>query len=84
MRSAPPPTDELFEEVVRLTGLAAFIGPSVVRRALAITSGVTIDQAMPEHYRQALPELRSRMSIYLKPEAAAERIREIETLLSRR
>ena len=71
---------ELFEEVVERTGLASFIGPGAVERALD-TVGVTPDTASPSDYRRALPHLRGRMAVYLKQGELTRRLRAVEELL---
>jgi hypothetical protein len=72
----------LFERVVECTGLASFIGPGAVERALG-TLGVTPDLATLADYRRALPQLRGRMAIYLKPEELTRHVRELEDLIGR-
>ena len=71
---------KLFEEVVGRTGLASFIGPGAVERALS-SVGSSSASARVDDYRRALPQLRSRMAIYLKPEEVERRVNEIESLL---
>ena len=71
----------LFDRVVESTGLAAFIGPGTVERALVATGVATPHEARPEDYRRALPQIRARMAVYLKPGEVEERVRAIEALL---
>jgi hypothetical protein len=72
---------ELFEKVVEQTGLAAFIGPGTVQRALVSAHVASIDDATGEDYRRALPHLRGRMAVYLKPDVLERQLRRIEELL---
>ncbi len=72
----------LFERVVECTGLASFIGPGAVERALG-TLGVTPDAATVADYRRAMPQLRGRMAIYLKPEELTRHVRDLEELVGR-
>ena len=71
---------KLFEQVVDRTGLASFIGPGAVERALA-NVGASPEEATFGDFRRALPQLHKRMSIYLKPPELDERLRAIEQLL---
>ncbi|HEY5956307.1 MAG TPA: hypothetical protein VIV60_07135 [Polyangiaceae bacterium] len=73
--------EELFEEVVARTGLASFIGPGVVKRALQSVGVYRIEDATREDYRQALPVLRARMATYLSSEPLDARLRDIGSLL---
>jgi hypothetical protein len=71
----------LFEEVVRRSGLASWVGPGLLRRAL---QAVGVDEALSarsEHYRRALPQLEARMAVYLKPDELAQRMASIRRLL---
>jgi hypothetical protein len=72
---------KLFEDVVSRTGLAAWIGPGAVQRALSSVGVFSKDLAGPDQYRRALPQLRARMAIYLQPEDLNRHIQEIEALL---
>jgi hypothetical protein len=71
----------LFETVVTLTGLATFIGPGVVRRALQSVGVSAVEMATKEDYRRALPGLRARMATYLTDEQLDSRLHEIISLL---
>jgi hypothetical protein len=72
----------LFEQVVERTGLASFIGPGAVERALG-TVGATPDAATRADYRRALPQLQDRMAVYLKKEELFRHVRALEELLAR-
>jgi len=72
---------KLFEDVVGRCGLAAWIGPGTVQRALQSVGVSSPDTATPFHYRRALPQLKARMAIYLQPEDLERNMREIEALL---
>jgi hypothetical protein len=72
---------ELFEELVVRTGLASFIGPGVVRRALQSVGIFRIEDATREDYRRALPALRARMATYMSNEQLDARLRDIGSLL---
>lgn len=70
----------LFEEVVRRSGLASWVGPGLLRRAL---QAVGVDEPMaarPEHYRRALPQLEARMAVYLKQDELVHRVAAIRRL----
>jgi hypothetical protein len=71
---------KLFEQVVVRTGLASFIGPGAVERALGLV-GATPDLATVDDYRRALPQLRGRMAIYLRPAELDRHLRELEELI---
>jgi len=71
----------LFEEVVRRSGLASWVGPGLLRRALQAVGLDEPTSARPEHYRRALPQLEARMAVYLKPDELAQRITSIRRLL---
>jgi hypothetical protein len=71
---------KLFDAVVDRTGLASFIGPGAVERALA-NVGASPDVATVGDYRRALPQLHRRMAIYLKAPELDQRLRAIEDLL---
>lgn len=77
-------TDNLFEEVVRNTGLPAFIGPSLVRRALAGAGAAKAEEAAPADFERALPELKARMNLYLNPGDTEKRLRDIAAILLKR
>jgi len=71
----------LFEEVVRRSGLASWVGPGLLRRAL---QAVGVDDpvvARSEHFRRALPQLEARMAVYLKPEELTQRVASIRRLV---
>jgi len=72
---------DLFEEVVVRTGLASFIGPGVVRRALNSVGIYRVEDATREDYIRALPALRARMATYLSSEQLETRLRDIGSLL---
>jgi hypothetical protein len=72
----------LFEQVVERTGLASFIGPGTVERALG-TVGATPDGATRADYRRALPQLHDRMAVYLKKDELVRHLRALEELLTR-
>jgi hypothetical protein len=74
----------LFDEIVDCAGLAAFIGPATVRRALATSGIANAEEAAPADFLRALPELKARMAIYLTTQEAEQRSREIAELLSAR
>jgi len=71
----------LFEEVVRRSGLASWVGPGLLRRALQAVGVEEPNGARSEHYRRALPQLEARMAVYLKPDELAQRITSIRRLL---
>ena len=71
----------LFEEIVARTGLATFIGPGVVQRALQSVGIYSFEVATVEDYRRALPALRARMATYLTEDQVEIRLREIMWLL---
>jgi len=72
---------ELFEEVVRRSGLAAWMGPGVLRRALQMVGVDAPQVARCEHFQRALPQLEARMAVYLQPAELAERVASIRVLL---
>ena len=72
---------QLFEDVVARTGLAGWIGPGAVRRALSSVGVASPSDAVPDDYRRALPQLRARMALYLKSHEVEHNAREIEALL---
>lgn len=63
---------ELFDEVVRLTGVSEVLAPGMVKRSLA-DGGVTVEAARPQDYIAALPRIRARLKAYLPPEDAEAR-----------
>ncbi|WP_394820560.1 hypothetical protein [Pendulispora albinea] len=71
----------LFEEIVQRTGLAPIIGPGTVQRALHAVGITSPELAQTQDYLRALPELRTRMAIYLEPETVERRLRQIEAHL---
>lgn len=71
----------LFEEVVRRSGLATWVGPGLLRRALQAVGVEDPLAARSEHYRRALPQLEARMAVYLKPEELALRVGAIRRLV---
>jgi hypothetical protein len=71
----------LFEEVVRRSGLASWVGPGLLRRALQAVGVDEVMSARSEHYRRALPQLEARMAVYLKPDELALRVAAIRRLL---
>jgi hypothetical protein len=70
----------LFDEVVKLCGFSAMMGPGTLRRALR-DSGVTRDNAGPDDYRKALPQIQARIEVYVPAAEAATRIRRIMKFL---
>jgi hypothetical protein len=72
---------KLFDEVVARSGLATMIGPGTVQRALAAVGVASPDGAGPDDYRRALPQIKARMAVYLRPDEVARAIQEIESLL---
>ncbi len=72
---------KLFEDVVGRCGLASWIGPGTVQRALQSVGVSSPEAALPHHYRRALPQLKARMAIYLQPDDLERNLREIEALL---
>lgn len=68
---------DLFEQVVACTGLASFIGPGVVKRALQTVGVSCVEQANRMDYRRALPAIRARLSVYMTAEQVEARTREI-------
>jgi|HubBroStandDraft_6_1064221.scaffolds.fasta_scaffold201261_1 hypothetical protein len=75
---------ELFEEVVARSGLAAWVGPGTVRRALVSVGVSSPDVASPNDYLRALPELQARMATYLGASDLKQRMDRIETLLRKK
>jgi hypothetical protein len=72
---------KLFDEVVARSGLATIIGPGTVQRALAAVGVASPDGASPDDYRRALPQIKARMLVYLRPEEVEQAIHKIESLL---
>lgn len=72
---------ELFDEVVRLTGVSSVLAPGMVTRSLA-DGGVTVDAARPQDYEAALPRLRARLKAYLPPPDAEARTQAIAARLA--
>jgi hypothetical protein len=72
----------LFEEVVGALGLSMIIGPGVVRRALA-DGGADPKSATPVQYREALGRIEARLTSYMSPAEAAQRISSVRAILSR-
>jgi hypothetical protein len=71
----------LFEEVVRRSGLASWVGPGLLRRALQAVGVDAVAGARLEHFRRALPQLEARMAVYLKPDELVVRLAAIRRLL---
>ena len=71
---------DLFEAVVACTGLASFIGPGAVERALE-SVGAGPDVATVEDYRKALPQLKTRMAVYLKEGELQAHLTALERLI---
>jgi hypothetical protein len=72
-----------FDEVVEATGLASFIGPGIVERALQSVGVAATGAARSNDYVRAMPQIRARMAMYLKPAELEERVRAIETVLKK-
>lgn len=72
---------ELFDEVVRLTGVSEVLAPGMVKRSLA-DGGVTVEAARPQDYVAALPRIRARLKAYLPPEEAEARTAAISARMS--
>ena len=60
---------DLFDEVVRLTGVSVVLAPGMIKRSL-LDGGVTIESARPQDYEAALPRIRARLKAYLPPAEA--------------
>jgi hypothetical protein len=71
----------LFQKVVEMCGVSGVLGPGLVRRALQNGEAAPED-AGPEDYQQALPELRKRLATYLPPDEADRRLRRIAGMLA--
>lgn len=69
-------SQELFDEIVALTGVSIVLAPGLVTRSLA-DAGVSVENATLDHYEEALPRLTARMRAYLPEEQAAERAQAI-------
>lgn len=80
MRAAVTPA-ELFDEMVRQTGVSVVLAPGMVKRALA-DGGVSVEAARPEDYEAALPRLRARLKAYMTPEQADVRAKAIAAWLA--
>jgi hypothetical protein len=72
----------LFEKVVERTGLASFIGPGTVERALLAAGVESVEAATADDYRRAMPQLRRRMAVYLPPDGLERQVRKLEELLA--
>ncbi len=81
--STQSPTNDatLFEEVVRRSGLASWVGPGLLRRALQAVGVEEVGAARPEHFKRALPQMEARMAVYLKPDELVQRVASIRRLL---
>jgi hypothetical protein len=75
-------SDVLFQEVVAALGLSMIIGPGVVRRALA-DGGADPKSATPAQYKEALGRIEARLTSYMSPSEAAQRIGSVRAILSR-
>lgn len=75
--------EKLFDEVVKHLGLAMWVGPGVLKKALSSAGLGPQEPAREEHYHRALPELKERMAVYLHPGELQQRVAAIEALLSR-
>ena len=67
---------ELFDEVVRLTGVSTVLAPGMIKRSLA-DGGVTVEAGRPQDYEAALPRIRARLKAYVAPDEAEARTRAI-------
>ena len=72
----------LFDAVASCSGLASWIGPGTVQRALSSVGISSFSDAVAADYRRAMPQLRARMAMYLPPAELDHRCRQIEALLS--
>lgn len=72
---------ELFEEVIRLTGVSDVLAPGMIKRSLA-DGGVAVDSARAEDYEVALPKIRARLKAYVTPEEAEQRTKQIAQRLA--
>lgn len=73
------PEEELFDEVVRATGLNELVAPFTVSRLL-VRADVEPKDLTPADLTRALPELERGISVYLTPEdteQAMARLREL-------
>jgi len=82
--SSPSHELELFEGVVQRSGLASWVGPGLLRRALHAVGVEHPEQARSEHFKRALPQLEARMAVYLKPQELAYRLAAIRLYLESR
>lgn len=71
----------LFEDVVRCSGLASFIGPGTVQRALQSVGVASPSLAQVDDYRRALPVLRERMALYLPASQLEACVLQIDAVL---
>ena len=71
----------LFEEIIAHCGLASWIGPGTVLRALTSVGVQSAEQATAADYARALPQLKARMAMYLTPTELEQHVRQIEALL---
>jgi hypothetical protein len=72
---------KLFEEIVEHSGLASWIGPGTVMRALKSIGVASPDVSQADDYRRALPQLKARMASYLPAHELDSRVQKIEALL---
>jgi hypothetical protein len=82
--SATPGEHDLFEGVVQRSGLASWVGPGLLRRALQAVGVEHVAAARSEHFRRALPQMEARMAVYLKPAELAHRLAAIRLFLDSR
>jgi hypothetical protein len=73
----------LLEEVIELTGLARIIARGTVNRALE-SVGADVENATPEDYVAALPELRKRIAAFITAADASKKLDAMERRLRRR
>lgn len=78
--SAPSALTELENEILRLCGLSALLGPGLLRRALADAGANSPPTA--KDLLNALPKLESRMLAYLPATEVRERSAKMRKLLS--
>lgn len=76
-----PHPDELEQEILRLCGLSALLGPGLLRRALADAGAAS--PPTPSDYLRALPALETRMLAYLPRQEARERSASMRHLLTK-
>ena len=72
----------LFDAVASCSGLASWIGPGTVQRALSSVGVSSFSNAVAADYQRAMPQLRARMAMYLPPAELELRCRQLEALLS--